>query len=68
MKDFFIKIIGAYRKYASPLLGKNCRFYPSCSEYAVLAIRKFGAINGGKKALVRILKCNQWHQGGIDLP
>ena len=51
----------------SPYLGNNCRFYPTCSNYAVQAISKFGILKGSKMAIVRILKCNPWGGSGIDM-
>ena len=61
--------IGAVRAYqwtVRPLLGNNCRFFPSCSEYAVEALRGHGAARGGLLAGRRILRCNPWHPGGFD--
>jgi len=66
--NFFIQIIKFYQIFISPLLGKRCRFYPSCSEYTYLAIEKYGTKKGLWRGTKRILKCNQWFQGGIDLP
>ena len=51
----------------SPYLGNNCRFYPSCSNYAIEAIEKFGVLKGLKMAFFRILKCNPWGGSGIDM-
>ena len=61
------KLIRVYQLVVSPYLGNNCRFYPSCSNYAVEAIEKYGALKGGKMALFRILKCNPWGGSGIDM-
>lgn len=58
--------IRAYQLLLSPLLGNNCRFYPSCSCYAHTAVEKHGAIRGGWLALKRIGRCGPWHPGGID--
>ena len=56
-----------YYKYAiSPLLGQNCRFFPSCSDYSVQAIEKYGALKGSGLALKRILRCHPWNPGGFD--
>jgi len=68
MKQIFIKVIGVYRKFISPILGNNCRFYPSCSEYAQIAITKYGVVKGIVKSILRILRCNPFFHGGIDLP
>lgn len=67
MKVFLIIIIKIYQKFISPFLGKNCRFYPSCSCYGVEAINKHGALKGGYLTVKRILKCNPFHEGGPDL-
>lgn len=61
-----IWLIGLYQKYISPMSGPRCRFYPSCSNYAVQAVRVHGAFKGTGLALWRILRCNPWNLGGID--
>ena len=66
MKSFLIFVIKFYRKYISPLKPRTCRFYPTCSEYALQAIKKYGIIKGTGKALFRIIKCNPFHPGGYD--
>jgi len=66
LKKIFIFIIKAYKYTISPLLGKNCRFYPTCSEYAIQAIEKYGVFTGSIKAFLRILKCHPFHPGGYD--
>ena len=63
-----IGLILFYRKYISPLKKPCCRFYPSCSQYAVMAIEKYGVLRGGFKAVLRILRCNPLFKGGIDFP
>ncbi len=68
MKTILIKTIFLYRIFVSPFLGKNCRFYPSCSEYVQLAIDKHGVFKGLFKGILRILRCNPFHPGGIDFP
>lgn len=65
MTLFFIKF---YMVSISPLLGKNCRFYPSCSNYTYQAIEKYGVIKGIFKGTKRILKCHPFNKGGVDLP
>ncbi len=60
-------IIRAYQLLISPYLGNNCRFYPTCSNYALEAIEKKGLILGVKMAVVRILRCNPWGGSGIDM-
>ena len=61
------KAIRAYQLLLSPYLGNNCRFYPTCSNYAIEAVEKFGVIKGTKMAILRILKCNPWGGSGIDI-
>ncbi len=68
MSKFLIKLINLYRRFISPLTPPTCRFYPTCSEYAILAIRKYGAFRGSLKAVWRILRCNPFSKGGIDMP
>ena len=69
MKRIAIRLIELYRKYLSPLKKHpTCRFVPTCSEYAILAIEKYGVLKGLLKALWRILRCNPFSEGGIDLP
>lgn len=58
--------IKLYRKYISPFTPPACRFYPTCSQYAITAIEKYGAIKGGFMAIKRILKCNPLNPGGYD--
>jgi len=66
MRTILISIIKAYRYLLSPFLGNNCRFHPSCSEYAETAIRRFGVLRGGWMSVRRIGCCHPWHEGGID--
>jgi len=68
MKKFFITFIKIYQKLISPLFGNNCRYYPSCSEYSILAIEKYGVLKGSIKAVWRILRCNPFSKGGVDYP
>ncbi|HSU07351.1 MAG TPA: membrane protein insertion efficiency factor YidD [Acetobacteraceae bacterium] len=61
--------IGAVRVYQwtlRPFIGANCRFYPTCSEYAIEALRDHGALRGSGLAAWRILRCNPWTTGGYD--
>ncbi|HHY70118.1 MAG TPA: membrane protein insertion efficiency factor YidD [Thermoanaerobacterales bacterium] len=66
IKRFIIVIILFYKRYISPLKPKSCRFYPTCSDYALLAIEKYGVVSGGLKALKRIFKCHPFNPGGYD--
>jgi uncharacterized protein len=67
MKYIFIGLIKFYRKAISPLTPPSCRFYPSCSEYGLEAIKRFGAFKGGYLTIKRISKCHPFHPGGVDL-
>ncbi|MCL1829844.1 MAG: membrane protein insertion efficiency factor YidD [Oscillospiraceae bacterium] len=58
IRRLLLKLIGAYRKHISPGLGSNCRFIPTCSEYAYEAIERFGPVKGSFLAVARILRCN----------
>ncbi len=64
----FILLVRGYQKWISPLLGAHCRFYPTCSQYAILAVKKYGFLKGFLKACWRILRCNPWNPGGVDYP
>lgn len=68
MAQLILKTIKFYQNFISPILGEHCCFYPSCSEYSYQAIKKYGAIKGLMLSFWRILRCNPWSQGGIDLP
>ena len=63
---FLIALLRAYKRWLSPLLGPRCRFAPTCSEYAMVAIARFGALRGGWLALRRIGRCHPLHPGGHD--
>ena len=66
MKKFFIFIINFYQNYLSFMFGKNCRFEPTCSQYAKESIEAHGVFVGSFYSLIRILKCGPWSAGGID--
>lgn len=67
MKTILIALINFYRKNISPYKGGAvCRFVPTCSEYALQAVEKYGALKGGLLALWRILRCHPFHKGGYD--
>jgi putative membrane protein insertion efficiency factor len=59
-------LIRIYQWTLSPMLGPTCRFYPSCSNYALEAIRRYGVLHGGWLAACRIGRCHPWHPGGYD--
>lgn len=59
-------LIRGYQYGISPLLGPRCRFYPTCSCYAVEAVERFGVVKGGILAMMRIAKCGPFHPGGVD--
>ncbi|MEE1113871.1 MAG: membrane protein insertion efficiency factor YidD [Eubacterium sp.] len=67
MKKFMIWCIRLYQKYLSPLKrARSCPYYPTCSQYAVEAIDKYGALKGGLLAAWRLLRCNPLSHGGYD--
>jgi hypothetical protein len=59
-------LVTGYRYAVSPLLGRHCRFHPTCSAYAVEALERHGALRGGWLAARRIGRCHPWHPGGYD--
>ncbi len=63
-----ILLVRGYQKVLSPLLGKTCRFHPSCSEYYILAVQKYGVVRGSWRGLCRITRCHPWNAGGYDPP
>ena len=66
MKRVMIKGIRIYQKYLSPLKHTKCPYYPTCSQYGLEAIEKYGALEGGLMAVWRILRCNPFSKGGYD--
>ncbi|WFD10286.1 membrane protein insertion efficiency factor YidD [Tepidibacter hydrothermalis] len=62
----FKLIIRFYQKFLSPIKGKTCRFYPTCSQYAIDALEKYGFLKGSYLSIKRILKCHPFHEGGYD--
>lgn len=65
-KRLVILLIRGYQQVISPLFPPTCRFYPSCSSYAVTAIQRYGLLKGGWLAINRVIRCNPWNPGGHD--
>ena len=59
-------LIRVYQVALSPLLGPNCRYYPTCSQYAIEAIETHGSLRGAWLTIKRISRCHPWHEGGFD--
>lgn len=66
MRAVLIALIHFYQKYISPMLGSNCRYYPSCSHYTAEAIERYGALRGAWMGIKRISRCHPWASGGFD--
>ncbi|SFE35692.1 membrane protein insertion efficiency factor YidD [Alteribacillus iranensis] len=66
MKKIILGHITFYRKWISPLTPPSCRFYPTCSQYGLEAVEKFGVWKGGWLTIKRICKCHPFHPGGVD--
>jgi len=66
MRNIFVLLIKGYKKVISPLLPPSCRFYPTCSEYSIQALEKYGIVRGGAKSIWRIIRCNPFNKGGYD--
>lgn len=66
MKKLLIYIILFYRKYISPMKTTKCPYIPTCSEYGLEAVQKYGALKGGCLAIWRIIRCNPFSKGGYD--
>jgi putative membrane protein insertion efficiency factor len=62
----FLVLIRCYQYAISPMLGQNCRFFPSCSDYTAQAIEKYGVRKGAYLGLKRIIRCHPWNPGGFD--
>jgi putative membrane protein insertion efficiency factor len=65
-RAFVLASIRFYQRFISPLLGSNCRYYPTCSHYTYEAIERYGILKGGGMGLRRIARCHPWHPGGYD--
>lgn len=66
MKRILLAVIRFYRRAISPLTPASCKYIPTCSQYGLEAIERFGAVKGGLLTLWRILRCNPWSKGGYD--
>ncbi len=67
MRRFVVGSIRLYQLLVSPLLPPACRFYPTCSQYALLAVEAHGIVRGGWLGIARFARCHPWNPGGIDL-
>ncbi len=66
MAKILIGLIRGYQLIISPLMGANCRFHPTCSQYMIEAITRFGTLRGFWLGLRRLSRCHPWHEGGLD--
>ncbi|MCA9065469.1 MAG: membrane protein insertion efficiency factor YidD [Planctomycetaceae bacterium] len=68
LAGFLIGCVRCYQIVLSPVLGRHCRYHPSCSRYYILAVRKYGAVSGSWRGFLRIMRCHPWFPGGYDPP
>jgi putative membrane protein insertion efficiency factor len=66
LRQFFLHLIRIYQRALSPLIGNNCRFHPTCSQYTYEAVERYGAAQGVWMGLRRLSHCHPWHPGGYD--
>jgi putative membrane protein insertion efficiency factor len=66
IREVLLAPLHLYRRVISPAMRPHCRYHPSCSEYAVEAVREYGVIRGGVLAAWRVVRCNPWSPGGVD--
>lgn len=67
MNKLLVWLLRGYQLLLSPMMGQSCRFYPTCSNYAIEAVRVHGSGRGSLLALRRVCKCHPWNDGGVDL-
>ncbi len=68
MRSLAVLPLRLYQRLVSPAFPASCKYHPTCSQYAVDAIRKHGVVKGSAKAGWRLLRCNPWSRGGVDYP
>jgi len=66
MRTIVVLPVRLYQRLVSPLFPARCKYHPSCSQYAIDAVRKHGVLKGSLKAVWRLLRCNPWSRGGVD--
>jgi uncharacterized protein len=66
MRELLILLLRSYKRWVSPMLPNACRFHPTCSEYMIQSIERYGALRGVGRGLVRLMKCHPFHTGGFD--
>jgi len=68
IKRTVIILLKIYQKIISPIYPASCRYYPTCSNYAIMSVEKYGVFKGLLKAIWRVLRCNPFSKGGVDYP
>lgn len=68
LTGFIVLGVRGYQRFVRPVLPAVCRFQPSCSEYMILAVNKYGPVNGAWRGVRRICRCHPWNAGGYDPP
>ena len=66
LRELLLAPLHLYRRVISPAIAPRCRYHPTCSQYALEAVRSHGLIRGGVLAVWRVMRCNPWSQGGVD--
>lgn len=67
MRAVLLALLRIYKLVLSPIVGGQCRFYPSCSEYAKQALERHSVVSAALMSAKRLLRCNPWHPGGVDM-